>query len=354
MNNDIYYRLREWMDQFGAGFGATESGVEIKILERLFTEEEAELYLACTEKLESVERISQRAGRDNADETGRIMERMADKGLLLSYPSKDTGRKPTHYAAAPWLPGILEFNTQKVDKELAPLIMQYFATGPEPKGNILRVVPVKEEIPVSQQVAPFDDVKEIIKSNDRILVAPCGCCELAEGLGMEIDQPREVCLLFGFFADAYADKGFGRWISQEEALEVLEKSEEAGLIHRPGDTVPTECICNCGKFCGGVIAHKFNPSPSEFWQSNYYAELDPSLCSGCETCVSRCLLGAIAMGQDEIAEIDLGRCIGCGLCATTCPTEAIRLCLKPEAERHTSPESNPIWRSRREYAEDIK
>ena len=137
-------------------------------------------------------------------------------------------------------------------------------------------------------------------------------------------------------------------------MKILQESEEAGLMHRPTDTVPVEAVCNCGKFCGVVMAHKFNPIPSESWYSNYYAELDPSLCSGCETCVSRCHMGAIAMGQDEIAEIDLVRCIGCGLCASTCPTEAIRLCLKPEAERHTSPESNPIWRSRREYAEDIK
>ena len=137
-------------------------------------------------------------------------------------------------------------------------------------------------------------------------------------------------------------------------MEILQESEEAGLMHQPADTVPVEAICNCGKFCGGILAHKFKPRPSEFWQSNYYAEVDPSLCNGCEICVSRCHMEAIAMGQDEIAEIDLVRCIGCGLCASTCPTEAIRLCLKPEAERHTSPESNPLWRSRREYAEDIK
>ncbi|MFH0727729.1 MAG: hypothetical protein V2B19_15480, partial [Pseudomonadota bacterium] len=46
--------------------------------------------------------------------------------------------------------------------------VQYFASGPELKGHFLRTVPVKEEIHITQPVAPYDDVKEIIKNNDRI------------------------------------------------------------------------------------------------------------------------------------------------------------------------------------------
>jgi hypothetical protein len=40
---DVYEALREHLDSLPAGFPATESGVEIRILKRLFSPEEAEL-----------------------------------------------------------------------------------------------------------------------------------------------------------------------------------------------------------------------------------------------------------------------------------------------------------------------
>jgi hypothetical protein len=45
MPSDVCYQLREQLDEYSIGFPTTESGVEMKILERLFTEEEARMYL---------------------------------------------------------------------------------------------------------------------------------------------------------------------------------------------------------------------------------------------------------------------------------------------------------------------
>jgi len=42
---DIYEKLRERLDDLATGYPATENGVEIRILKRLFTEEEAEFFL---------------------------------------------------------------------------------------------------------------------------------------------------------------------------------------------------------------------------------------------------------------------------------------------------------------------
>ena len=41
--DDVYVRLREHLDNLPVGFPKTESGVELRILKRLFTEEEAEM-----------------------------------------------------------------------------------------------------------------------------------------------------------------------------------------------------------------------------------------------------------------------------------------------------------------------
>ncbi len=48
MPENVYLKLREFLDQFPLGFPQTESGVEIKILKRLFTEKEAETALLLT------------------------------------------------------------------------------------------------------------------------------------------------------------------------------------------------------------------------------------------------------------------------------------------------------------------
>ena len=72
--------------------------------------------------------------------------------------------------------------------------------------------------------------------------------------------------------------------------------------------------------------------------SNYYAAVDTDGCAACETCLERCQMGAISIGENDVAEVNLDRCIGCGLCVTTCPTKALRLELKPGGQRYTPPE----------------
>ena len=64
MPSRIYYDLRKQLDQYSVGFPETESEVEIKILERLFSEEEAELYLNLSMMLETSESVAQRLSRD--------------------------------------------------------------------------------------------------------------------------------------------------------------------------------------------------------------------------------------------------------------------------------------------------
>ncbi|MFH1243360.1 MAG: hypothetical protein V1689_13505 [Pseudomonadota bacterium] len=49
MHKQIYRKLQKQLDQYSLGFPATESGVELKILERLFSEEDAKWLAKKTE-----------------------------------------------------------------------------------------------------------------------------------------------------------------------------------------------------------------------------------------------------------------------------------------------------------------
>jgi heterodisulfide reductase subunit A-like polyferredoxin len=70
--------------------------------------------------------------------------------------------------------------------------------------------------------------------------------------------------------------------------------------------------------------------------SNYYSEIDPELCTGCETCIERCQIHAISL-TDDISSIDRKRCIGCGICIDSCPSEAISL--QEKKERYIPPDT---------------
>ena len=71
------------------------------------------------------------------------------------------------------------------------------------------------------------------------------------------------------------------------------------------------------------------PRPAEYFDANYFAEVDGELCTECGTCGDRCEMEAISY-VDDIASVDLLRCIGCGLCVSTCPDGAIQMLEKSE------------------------
>ncbi|MFW9802401.1 MAG: 4Fe-4S dicluster-binding protein [Candidatus Thorarchaeota archaeon] len=53
--------------------------------------------------------------------------------------------------------------------------------------------------------------------------------------------------------------------------------------------------------------------------------IDPSLCTGCEACVTACadaVVEAIHM-EEDIAVVDSKICVGCGLCGVVCPVDAV-------------------------------
>jgi ferredoxin len=51
--------------------------------------------------------------------------------------------------------------------------------------------------------------------------------------------------------------------------------------------------------------------------------INKELCTGCQTCVDECSVGAISMEKD-IAFINEDECIRCGVCHDVCPDDAVR------------------------------
>ncbi len=325
MAAEIYQRLREQMDQYSTGFPASDSGVEIKILEKIYTEADAEMYLELSMLLESPESLAQRT-RQSPIETAEKLEDMAQRGLLFRHVKE--GKK--RYSAIPFVIGSYEFQLGRMDKELAELTNSYMEEVFLKKmgNNVvpLRTIPVGKSIDVVHKVAAYEDAKAIVKGKKKIAVANCICRTQQGLLDKGCGKPREVCLMFGSHADYYVENKMGRFIDQEEACEILDQCEEAGLVNQPANMVNPGGMCNCcGDCCGVLRALNLLPNPGELVYNRYWAVVDEEACTACETCLDRCQMGAIEIGVNDVAVIDQARCIGCGLCVTTCPTDAIRL-----------------------------
>ena len=147
--------------------------------------------------------------------------------------------------------------------------------------------------------------------------------------------------MFGSMGQYYLDRKIGREISLEEAVDILARCREAGLVTQPATSQNPSGMCNCcGDCCGVLKALNKHPRPAELVFSNHMAMVESDECTGCETCLDRCQMNALRINAGEVAEVNTDRCIGCGLCVTTCPTEAIRLMAKPEMEYHVPPKNS--------------
>ena len=128
----------------------------------------------------------------------------------------------------------------------------------------------------------------------------------------------------------YVDMGIGRYITKEEALEILEKAEQDGLVLQPENSQCPEAICCCcGDCCVLLKPLKSHPRPVDICVTNYYIEYDDGLCNGCGECIDKCQMDARVMA-DGIAELNPDRCVGCGSCVVSCPSDANRLVKKQD------------------------
>jgi ferredoxin len=133
--------------------------------------------------------------------------------------------------------------------------------------------------------------------------------------------------LFTCLAKFLAERNLARHVDKNEALDVLDKSEKAGLVHCSTNSKENAgVICNCCSCCCTLLRGRLEFGfPNTFSPSRFTAFSDSAKCTGCGTCKNkRCPAKAIEL-VDKKAVVDENKCIGCGLCVTECKTSAMKL-----------------------------
>ena len=325
---DIYLNLRDFLDKLPAGFPTTESGLEIKILKKLFTPEQAKIAMQLRTMPEPASAIAPRLGMVEA-QAATTLEAMAQEGLIYRMRINDQ----PFYMASQFMVGIYEFHLNRLDCELADLMEEYLPylakSWESTKTKQLRVVPIGSSLATAPAVSTYDQVRELVKSKKLIAVAPCICQKKQLLMGNSCDRPAERCLLFDASAQYFIENKLARKIGEEELLSILKMGEEKALVLSFTNAKNIVNVCMCCECCCDIlgILKKF-PKPAEQIHSAFHAQIAPDLCIICGACPERCQMEAIITGA-EYYEINKDRCIGCGLCVTVCPVEAITLKAKP-------------------------
>lgn len=339
MIDDVFEKLAQHLDSMPAGYPRTASGVELRILRRLFAAEEAWHALHLTVIPEEPAVVARRARRP-VPETAQRLQEMERKGLILS----DVRGGITRYMALQFVVGFWE---GQVDK-LTPELVRDFEEDPpglfDPdlwrRTPQMRVVPVNASIEARAEVLPHELVEELVRGGaGHYAVANCICRQERRIAGDGCDRPMESCLSLGTAADYVTRSGRGRAITREEMLDILRRADESGLVLQASNARRAVFLCTCCGCCCGVLRSlKRHPAPAHIIATPFVAILETASCQGCGACEPRCQMQALSM-SDGVAVLDASRCIGCGLCVTTCPSGAVRLARKPDAEQPDVPES---------------
>jgi electron transport complex protein RnfB len=351
MQDEVYQRLAQKLDALPNRFPGSQSGVELRLLKKLFTVEEATL--ACVMQLaaESVADIASGAGIE-LKETRDTLKRMVAKGLI----DLKKGEGEFTYAIRPFVVGFYEGQLPRMDVEMAELFEQYYR---ETQGGILRmapaihrVIPVGAAIPFQVEIHTYERATELLDMAMSWGVRNCICRVQQRLLGKGCDRPLEACLVFAPIKNAFDRSKVDRAITKEEALRILHKTEEAGLVHSSGNyRNGIEYICNCCTCCCGIMRGiaEFGIM-SAIAHSDFHIAIEDELCSGCGDCLERCQFNALSI-PDGIVVANDNHCMGCGLCVVVCPTDALQLKRRKESEVLLPPVNIQEWRAQRSSAQ---
>jgi formate hydrogenlyase subunit 6/NADH:ubiquinone oxidoreductase subunit I len=198
-----------------------------------------------------------------------------------------------------------------------------------PLASAKRLVTVQREIrlPDLERVIPYARARDIVLQDpEHIVLLECPC----RAGRADPCLPLDVCLIVGepfagFVAEHHPQRS--RWITQQEAVAVLQAEHERGHVHHAffKDAMLGRfyAICNCCACCCGAMQAHQSGTPM-LASSGYVSQLDEGRCIGCGTCAEICPFDAIAV-PDGRALVDVSRCMGCGVCIDRCDQGALSL-----------------------------
>jgi len=343
--NPQYELLADALNKIPNGFPRTQSGVELRLLAKLFSEEDVALASTLTVEPRSLTEIASQHQLSKAEAKQRLIG-MVKRGLIDIRREEGVGFA---FHLIPFVVGFYERQNAKIDEEFAELFEQYyhesFHTTMLTEPSVHRIIPLEKAIPVDIDVMPYEKASTYLDQARSWGVLDCICRVQKKLIGQGCDHSVRNCLVFSPKPHAFARSEEIETLTREEALEVLAEADREGLVHSVNNAqsevyyVCNCCTCSCGVLRGMVEYG----SENSIARSDFYAKVEEEDCTGCEACLDRCQFHAMQMA-DGLCQVDRLACYGCGLCISACETNALSLVQKTPDERVEPPVDDAAWR----------
>jgi len=174
MSDEAYDKLAKVLDTLPNGFPSTESGVEIKLLKRIFQPDEAELFCDLKLKLETAKKIARRTGRPLEGLEEKLTS-MWEKGQVFGVQLGDVKL----FRMVPWAFGIYELPLPFMDRELAEMCEEFMEVYGrqffDKKPQLMRVIPIEKEIPARHEALNYEKVSSIVENGQSFQLMDCIC-----------------------------------------------------------------------------------------------------------------------------------------------------------------------------------
>ncbi len=348
-----YSSLIERLNRFPQG--APPSETLYKILEILFSENEAELVALLPIKPFTANKAAC-IWKIKEAEAKKILDKLAGRAILVDIQQKGQ----TLYSLPPPMAGFFEFSMMRLrddidQKVLAELFYEYlnveedfikalFTRGETRLGRAFVQEPMLSE-ENALHVLDYERAGEVIKTASDMGVGVCYCRHKMQHMDRACQAPMDICMTFNTTAAALIRHGVARRVDTAEGLDLLQAAYENDLVQF-GENVQhrVNFICNCcGCCCEALIAQRRFAVFSPIHTTNFIPRIDGGRCTGCGVCTNVCPVEAITLvsandahkPKKKVARLNDHLCLGCGVCVRACPEGA--LCLISREKRVITP-----------------
>ncbi len=121
--------------------------------------------------------------------------------------------------------------------------------------------------------------------------------KMGKGCG---DDVENWCIGVGDMADYIAETQLGEYITYDEVMAILRKTEDNGFVHQITNIDGEQKIfgiCNCNvNVCNALRTSQLFNTPN-LSRSAYVASVESENCVACGRCIENCPAGAVKLGQ---------------------------------------------------------